>query len=88
MSFPKKTIYTCSAGYTLDGKRNSATSFEVNCNDDKNFEGETECKPIECGTIKNVNDSTADKAQLVFPKQTHLGLEILISADSLMQIMC
>ena len=54
---PKKTIYTCGTGYTLDGKRNSAISFEVNCNADKNFEGGTECKPIECGTIKNVNDS-------------------------------
>ena len=69
-------------------QENSAISFKVNCNADKNFEGEKECKPIECGTVKNVKDSTADKAQLVFPKQTHLGLEILISADSPMQIMC
>mmetsp|Transcript_8338 Transcript_8338/g.20592 ORF Transcript_8338/g.20592 Transcript_8338/m.20592 type:complete len:3882 (-) Transcript_8338:103-11748(-) len=66
ISFPDTIQYTCAAGYSTDGKPDGPKGWTVKCTDAGEFHGQEECKPVECGSPKHVDNAVFLEDMLTF----------------------
>jgi len=66
VSFPGTITYSCSTGYTTNGKHDGPTTWTVSCTNEGGFSGQEECKPVECGTPTKVHHASYDDSSLTY----------------------
>jgi len=62
--------YTCDVGYTLDGSASGETVFQLACKADTSFEEAPECKPVQCGSVPNVQHAAYPLGTMLFFPET------------------
>jgi len=74
--FKDKITYECFSGFTLNGKRNGKTSFDIKCKKDGTLSETQSCIPKVCGVpekkINAMHATTANEGAISYPRVTEV----------------
>jgi hypothetical protein len=58
--FKEHAHYSCTEGYSVDGKLGGSTDFQVECQADGTYDLHEGCEPIECAVVAPANSALAE----------------------------